>query len=63
MTFFFLDGIYSFLIKDWIGFEDCKLLDEKRRGGRRRTGIHDGFIERMLLKIETWYFLATDRTS
>ena len=32
----------------------------KRRG---RTDIHDGFVERVFLEIESWYFLATDWTS
>jgi hypothetical protein len=39
-------------------------LDEKEKEARRRllTDIHDGFIERVFLEIETRYFLSTDRT-
>ena len=62
MTFFLFDGICSFLIKNWICFEDWRLLDRKRRSSRGRTDIHDGLIERVFLEIESWDFLATDGT-
>ena len=39
-------------------------MDEKEKKIDRRllTDVHDGFIERVVLEIETWYFLSTDRT-
>jgi hypothetical protein len=35
---------------------------EKEVGRRLLTDVHDGLIERVILEIETWYFLSTDRT-
>ena len=39
-------------------------LDEKEKKVDRRllTDVHDGFIERVVLEIETRYFLSTDGT-
>jgi hypothetical protein len=39
-------------------------LDEMEKKVVRRllTDVHDGFIERVVLEVETRYFLSTDRT-